>query len=306
MSLLGAQFFKADPLFQLMMVAYFLAFVLYVLALVSREKGDWIYSVGRNLFSIAWILNAYAVVGRGIEAGRPPIKTSCESLIYFTFLFGLLSMLVDRFRKVRLLGAISLLVILLAMTLALLRLDIEISPLPPALRSAWFLPHVTFYFAAYGSITVAFVLGLLALLKPGGRSVNDGSFWHRALGSSKMNFETQMMAWIRAGFLLLTGGLITGGLWAKFAWSDYWAWDPKENWGLISWLAYAAVLHLANSHSLQGRKVVVLSLGAWILVLFTYFGTAKLPTRAQSIHLFTETSGQDVQSGTAGVNPKPH
>jgi ABC-type transport system involved in cytochrome c biogenesis permease subunit len=48
---------------------------------------------------------------------------------------------------------------------------------------------------------------------------------------------------IALGFPLLTLGLILGSVWGKFAWGDYWGWDPKELWSLASWLVYVGYLH---------------------------------------------------------------
>jgi ABC-type transport system involved in cytochrome c biogenesis permease subunit len=43
--------------------------------------------------------------------------------------------------------------------------------------------------------------------------------------------------------LLLAAGTILGGLWADVSWGQFWGWDPKEVWALISLLAYLVVLH---------------------------------------------------------------
>src|SRR3989304_1122534 len=48
---------------------------------------------------------------------------------------------------------------------------------------------------------------------------------------------------LRIGFPLLTLGIITGSIWAEYAWGSYWSWDPKETWSLITWFLYAALLH---------------------------------------------------------------
>ena len=47
----------------------------------------------------------------------------------------------------------------------------------------------------------------------------------------------------RAGFPLLTFGLLLGALWGKIAWGDYWHWDPKEMWSLAAWLLYCGYFH---------------------------------------------------------------
>ncbi|OLP95687.1 Cytochrome c biogenesis protein CcsA, partial [Symbiodinium microadriaticum] len=45
------------------------------------------------------------------------------------------------------------------------------------------------------------------------------------------------------GFLLQTVGIVSGAVWANEAWGNYWSWDPKETWALITWLVYAGYLH---------------------------------------------------------------
>jgi len=299
---------KADPAFQLIFGLYFLALLAYGLchfAPTLKDGKDRIYQVARVLFLAAWVLNAYLFIHRGIVAGRMPAKTYYESLIYFTFIFGLLALVIEWTRKVRLLGFIALLIIFSALAVALNKADIEIVTVPPALQSAWFLPHATLYFAGYASVTVAFVLGILALLKPGNAGFEPGSFCARAMGadaSAVVNFENLNRQWARFGFLMLTCGLVTGSIWAKFAWGEYWAWDPKENWGLVSWLVYGVVLHAQHVPALKGRKAVWESIFAWGFVLFTYFGMGMLPTKSQSMHLYTDPPAPGQSTTINGVN----
>lgn len=301
---LWVNFLKAETGFQLMFIAYVVSLGLYVASLFIVDHRDRSYRSGRWIFLFAWIINAYILIERGIVAGRPPFKTFYESLLYFGFLFGLLTVLIEWIKKIRLLGAISLLILVLALGFALHKQDIDIVSVPPALNSGWFLPHVTIYFCGYTSATVAFVLAVLALIRSGTTSFKENSFWARALGSSEINFESLHKDWVRIGYLFLLGGLITGGLWAKFAWSDYWAWDPKENWGLICWLIYGAVLHMHHTSFLKGKAVLKVSAFAWILILFTYFGMAYLPSQSQSMHIYTEPLTPEEAKDVKGVNPQ--
>ena len=299
-----AHFAKAEWPFRLTLIAYTLAFLAYLASLWApklKDADDRIYKAARVLFLAAWLLNAYTLIGRGIEAGRPPFKTFYESLIYFGFIFGGLMVAVEWLKKVRLLGALASLLVLGALGYALHKQDIEIIQLPPALNSGWFLPHVTIYFCGYSCVTVAFVLGILAWIKPGDRSLDAGSFWARALGVSDVNFETLTRNWVRVGFLFLAAGLITGGTWAKFAWSDYWSWDPKENWGLITWLMYLGVLHLFYIPSVPRKIAIRVSVFTWGFIAFTYFGMGYLPTKSQSMHIYTEPPPAD-QGDVNGLN----
>ncbi len=295
-------FAKAEIGFQIMLVAYFCSCIAYALSIIKTKYEANIYHVARILFLFAWCMNAYILISRGIVAGRPPFKTFYESLLYFSFLFGLLALSIEWFKKIKLLGFLSLAIILSAETFALLKQDIDIVTVPPALNSGWFLPHVTIYFSGYSSVTVAFVLSILALVKTGDISLDKDSFWARALGRQEMNFEILHRDWVRIGYLFLLGGLITGGLWAKFAWSDYWAWDPKENWGLISWLIYGVVLHMHHTSFLKGRIALKVSALAWTLILFTYFGMSYLPTKSQSMHVYTDPPPPEDPGEVKGVN----
>jgi cytochrome c-type biogenesis protein CcsB len=77
---------------------------------------------------------------------------------------------------------------------------------------------------------------------------------------------------IAIGFLLLTIGIITGAVWANYAWGSYWSWDPKETWSLITWFMYAAFIHARLTRGWHGRKTAILSIIGFAAVLFTFLG----------------------------------
>ncbi|MFA9455585.1 c-type cytochrome biogenesis protein CcsB [Halalkalibacter sp. AB-rgal2] len=67
---------------------------------------------------------------------------------------------------------------------------------------------------------------------------------------------------IAIGFPVFTlGGLIFAMIWAQIAWSRFWGWDPKEVWALITFLFYAAYLHLRLSKGWHGER------SAWLCVI---------------------------------------
>ncbi len=77
---------------------------------------------------------------------------------------------------------------------------------------------------------------------------------------------------ISIGFPLLTIGIITGGLWANHAWGNYWSWDPKESMALVTWLSYAAYIHLRIHREVSAEKLSVVSCIGLLLTLLTYLG----------------------------------
>ena len=81
---------------------------------------------------------------------------------------------------------------------------------------------------------------------------------------------------VSIGFPLLTIGIITGGLWANHAWGSYWSWDPKESMALVTWLSYAAYIHLRVQRDLSAEKLSVVSVLGLLLTLLTYLGFNSL------------------------------
>lgn len=71
------------------------------------------------------------------------------------------------------------------------------------------------------------------------------------------------------GFPVFTlGALIFGPIWAQIAWTRFWGWDPKEVWALITWLFYAAFLHLRISRGWHGERSAWLAVIGFAIIMF--------------------------------------
>jgi len=90
------------------------------------------------------------------------------------------------------------------------------------------------------------------------------------LGQDQLDDVTYRM--IAIGWPLLTGGIITGAVWANSAWGTYWSWDPKETWSLITWFVYAIYLHARYVRGWKGTQMAVISAVGFLAVIFTYLG----------------------------------
>lgn len=64
------------------------------------------------------------------------------------------------------------------------------------------------------------------------------------------------------------GGLVFAMIWAQIAWTRFWGWDPKEVWALITFLFYAAFLHLRLSKGWHGEKTAWLAVIGFIIIMF--------------------------------------
>jgi cytochrome c-type biogenesis protein CcsB len=74
---------------------------------------------------------------------------------------------------------------------------------------------------------------------------------------------------VAIGFPVFTlGALIFAMIWAQVAWTRFWGWDPKEVWALITWLFYAAFLHLRLSKGWHGERSAWLAVAGFAIIMF--------------------------------------
>lgn len=266
------------PLYAATGLAYLAAFVCYALAWKSTNAA--FGKVGTGLMAVALAGNAGLILARWLEAGRPPFKSLFESLVFLSFCIAAIYLLHERVHRTRVFGFAAAVGAFGVMLFALTKWDAEIVKLPPALQSGWFVPHVVVYFLGYAAMFLAAAFSVFQLFKPT-LSLRAGTVLRGEISIEDLAYETT-----RFGFVLLTFGLLVGAVWAKSAWGDYWVWDPKENWALVSWLIYASYLHLRHVKSWRGKRAAWLSIAGFAAMMFTYLGMELLPTAAESVHVY--------------------
>jgi len=227
-------------------------------------------------------LNAVAVASRWIEAGRPPFKTLQESLVLLAACIALVHLVVEAGHRMRVIGLPAALASAASILYALVQMDREVARMPAALQSGWFIPHVVVYFFGYASLVAAAGAAAVYLVHPD--PIAHGR--EHVLGSASVDLSAWMSGAVRFGFVLLTVGLAIGAVWAKDAWGDYWSWDPKETWALVTWLVYAAHIHLEKVAGWRGRRLAIVVIAGMAAVLFTFLGMSLLPTTEGSLHSY--------------------
>ena len=170
-------------------------------------------------------------------AGYAPVTNMYESMVLFGACIAAAYAVAERLLKIERTGWLVTLFAVLSIAFASFYTSSEIKPLIPALQSNWLTVHVISYFCAYAVLTVSFVSSIIYFFVRGRREIRDNP------GPSE-KFSAVTRKSIQFAFPLLTLGLLTGAVWAKEAWGDYWSWDPKETWSLVTWLIYLNFLHL--------------------------------------------------------------
>jgi ABC-type transport system involved in cytochrome c biogenesis permease subunit len=68
-------------------------------------------------------------------------------------------------------------------------------------------------------------------------------------------------------------GIFTGAVWAHVSWGNYWSWDPKETWALITLMIYAAAIHQQSIPRLRRPLFFhIYMVLAFLSLIITYFG----------------------------------
>ncbi len=261
---------------------YFAAFIFYLIRMI-RDENIW----GRLASVTAFVglaAQTAALILRWMESyrmgiGHAPLSNFYESLIFFAWTVVLLYLVFEWRIKNKSLGTFVVPIAFLAMAFASLSPNINsrIQPLIPALQSNWLTSHVMTCFMGYAAFTIACGFGIMYFIKNLDRHAGSRS-WSILRFLPAMNILDELIYQSTAlGFVFLTLGIITGSVWAHYAWGSYWSWDPKETWSLITWLVYATMLHVRLVREWRGKRIALMAIIGFACVMFTYLGVNYLP-----------------------------
>jgi ABC-type transport system involved in cytochrome c biogenesis permease subunit len=133
-------------------------------------------------------------------------------------------------------------------------------PLLPVLRSPFFSIHIATIVTAYALLLGIMIVGIIAVIRP-----KDKARLER--------LKSLSTAMLYPAVALLAMGIFIGAIWANISWGNYWSWDPKEVWALITLLIYAAPLHGKLWKTFDKPSFFhVYCILAFLSVVITYFG----------------------------------
>ena len=138
--------------------------------------------------------------------------------------------------------------------------------------------HTLCSLLSYGAFLAAFVAALLFLIQERQlKRKQMGVLFHR-LPPLEVLERVNFIA-IGIGFGLLSLGLVFGLFGAKSLLGRWWSGDPKEYLTVALWGSYLALWLVRLRATLRGRRIAILSILGFSLVLFTFLGVSWwLPT----------------------------
>jgi cytochrome c-type biogenesis protein CcsB len=235
--------------------------------LPGRRAGN----IGMALTWLATVMLLVGLVLRGVWAGRAPWGNMYEFSLAWTFGILAVFLAVSLRRDVRWLGLPVTFLSILSLGLAVTVLYTEAAQLVPALRSWWLIIHVAAAVICGGAFTVAAAISTLYLWRERAERKGRVSGIVASLPDAS-RLDTLSYRILAFAFPLWTFAVISGAIWAEYAWGRYWGWDPKETWAFITWVIYAGYLHARSTAGWRGRRAAYISLLGFASFLINYFG----------------------------------
>lgn len=200
--------------------------------------------------------------GSILDVARDPWGIAITYMGYALLFVALVALLLQRRNTPKAVTWSWLSVLVILMVALFIRMRVH--TLLPVLRSPFFSLHISTIVTSYALLLAILVVGILALIKP-----------HDRTRLEKLKNLSRSMLYPAVALLAI--GIFIGAVWANVSWGNYWSWDPKEVWALITLLIYAAPLHENIWKSFQKPVFFHLyGILAFLSVLITYFGVNLL------------------------------
>ena len=266
--------------------------------------------------SAAFFLTVQLVL-RWVDSGHFPLSNLYESLLFLVWCLLILYLYIEKSIKTLFLGVLTSPAILCLITFTDFLLPPELQqtrPLVPALQSNWLVMHVTVMIASYAALLLGCLVSIAYLMffnyfryeKKQSQQVEknfslinsvsnsfletDNGFNFLQFSEIKKENETFLnfldnlsYRTIGIGFCFLTLGILSGAVWANETWGNYWSWDPKETWALITWLTFASYLHIRLIVGWRGYKPACIASFGFIIIWICYLGVNLL---GQGLHSY--------------------
>ena len=222
------------------------------------------YALFTWLMGLSWCVLTFTLALRWIINGTIPIANGYETMLLLSWLIMIVSIATTR--KLQIMTTFGLLAsgfMLLVSHLG--EMDPGITPRMPVLNSPLLSIHVSIIMVSYALLSLTFVCAVAYFCTRRSTKAN--------IVQINSQLTTLSQIFLYPAITTLGLGIFIGAIWANISWGNYWGWDPKETWALITFMIYAIPLH---SYSLpqfrKPDKYHLFMFLAFLSILMTYFG----------------------------------
>jgi len=247
---------------------YLIAGIFYLLQLIFTNTG--FAKPAYRLTLLAWILQSLYLAIYFYGVGYPFLVRAEASYLFSAWVIALAFLILNRRQTLQLVGVFALPLVSTFYLLAEFSSK-NYSESSALMNSPWASVHIMFSFLALAIFSLSFILGIMFIIE-------EFQLKYKVLPKivlrlpSLESLEKIHAKALSVGFVLLTGGIITGAGWAKSVTGFYFFEDARQLWAICAWLIYALFLQSRFTAGWRGRRGVLLSILGFVVILFTFLG----------------------------------
>lgn len=208
------------------------------------------------LLCISFLALTFGLALRWIISGNVPLSNGYESMLSVAWLVLLISIFMQfRIRIVMVFGFMLSGFFLLVSHIN--QMDPAIGQMMPVLNSPLLSIHVSIIMMSYALLSLTFICGIMGI----------------CMQSHAEELQTLSRIFLYPALTAMGFGIFIGAIWANVSWGNYWSWDSKETWALITFMIYAVVVHTQSLPVFRKPLVyhIYITL-AFMSIAMTYFG----------------------------------
>ena len=137
----------------------------------------------------------------------------------------------------------------------------------------YFTLHVNIAILSYSLLTVGAILSIFILLFENNLMKKDNTPENYTSNFSLLSMEDILFKIYWFGFILLSITLFSGILFTNEIFATSVIWNHKTIFSFMAWVTYGAMLLGRIRYGWRGKKAVIISLVAFMLLFLSYFGT---------------------------------
>lgn len=208
------------------------------------------------LLGVSFFALTFGLALRWIISGNIPMSNGYESMLTVAWFVMLISILMQlRIRIVMVFGFLISGFFLLVSHIN--QIDPAIGQMMPVLNSPLLSIHVSIIMMSYALLSLTFICGIMGI----------------CLRSHGEELQALSRIFLYPALTTMGYGIFIGAIWANVSWGNYWSWDSKETWALITFMIYAVVVHTQSLPVFRKPLVyhIYITL-AFMSIAMTYFG----------------------------------
>ena len=208
------------------------------------------------LLVVSFLALTFGLVLRWIISGNVPMSNGYESMLTVAWFVMLIAIFMQfRIRLVMVFGFLLSGFFLLVSHIN--QMDPAIGQMMPVLNSPLLSMHVSIIMMSYALLSLTFICGIMGI----------------CMRSHGEELQALSRVFLYPALTCMGFGIFVGAIWANVSWGNYWSWDSKETWALITFMIYAVVVHTQSLPVFRKPLVyhIYITL-AFLSIAMTYFG----------------------------------